>query len=146
MSMLLRSALVIVAGLTVQTALFSADPTDRPKLEGQHAIVAVERDGKPLDDATFNGATIRFTEDKLVGANKDGSEFLTADYTVNDAKKPCAINLKVTSGSNKGKELPGLIERKDNQIRIVFALPGGQPPTEFKTGENQAMYTLKCEK
>jgi len=147
MSMLLRSALVLFAGVTAQTYLFSAeDPAERPKLEGQHAIVAMERDGKAQDESNFKGATLRFSEDKLVGANKDGTEFLTANYTVNSEKTPCRINVKLTSGSNNGKELQGLIERKDNTIRIILANPGGERPTEFKTGENQTMYTLRCEK
>jgi len=146
MSMLLRSALVVVAGLTVQTLLFSADPAERPKVEGQHAITAVERDGKALGEAEFKGATIRFADDKLVAANKDSSEFLNADYNMDAAKTPCSVVLKVTAGSNKGKELQGLIDRKDNTIRIIFALPGGERPTEFKTKDNQVMYTLKAEK
>jgi uncharacterized protein (TIGR03067 family) len=146
MSMLLRSALVVVAGLTVQTSLFSADPTEKPKVEGQHAIVAMERNGSAQDEADFKGATFRFTDGKLVAANKDGTDFLNADYTIDADKTPCAIVLKLTAGSNKGKELPGLIERKDNTIRIIFAHPGGERPTEFKTKENQVMYTLRAEK
>ena len=54
--------------------------------------------------------------------------------------------MKLTSGSDKGKELHGLIERKDNNIRIIYAAPGGEAPKEFKTKEGQAMYTLKAEK
>jgi uncharacterized protein (TIGR03067 family) len=146
MSMLLRYSLVLVAGLTAQTNLFSEDSAERPKLEGQHAIVAKEQDGAALNEADFKGATIRFTDGKLVGANKDGTEFLTADYTIDSSKKPCAIVLKVTSGSNKGRELQGMIERKDNTIRLVFAYPGGDQPTEFKTKDKQVMYTLQAEK
>jgi uncharacterized protein (TIGR03067 family) len=144
MSMLLRTALVLVSGLTAQTLVFSADP-EKPKLDGQHAIVAMERNGKADEEAVFKGATIRFTDDKLVAANKDGTEFLTADFTLNADKAPCAIVLKATSGSNKGKELQGLIERKDNTIRLIFAHPGGDRPTEFKTKENQVMYTLRVQ-
>jgi uncharacterized protein (TIGR03067 family) len=146
MSMLLRSALVVVAGLSVQTLLFAADNGEKPKVEGQHAIVAVERDGKALEESSYKGATFRFTDDKLVAANKDGSEFLTADCNMDASRTPCAIVLKPTSGSYKGKELQGLIERKDNTIRIIFALPGGERPNEFQTKENQVMYTLRAEK
>jgi uncharacterized protein (TIGR03067 family) len=146
MSMSLRSALVLVAGLTFQTCLFSADPAERPKLEGQHAIIAMERNGVALDQGDFRGSTLRFTDGKLVGANKDGAEFLNADYNLDANKAPCSIVLTITSGSNKGKELQGLIERKDNRIRVIFAHPGGERPTEFKTQENQVMYTLQVEK
>jgi uncharacterized protein (TIGR03067 family) len=106
----------------------------------------MERNGIALEQAEFKGATLRFTDGKLVGANKDGTEFITADYTIDSNKKPCAIVLKLTSGSNNGKELQGLIERKDNTVRLVFANPGGERPAEFKTRENQVMYTLQCEK
>jgi len=146
MSMLLRSALVLVAGLSFQTYLFSEDAAEKPKLEGQHGIVAMERNGVALEQSDFKGATLRFNDGKIVGANKDGTEFLTANYTVDSDKKPCNIVLKITSGSNNGKELQGLIERKDDSIRLIFANPGGEKPTEFKTKENQVMYTLRCEK
>lgn len=146
MSMLLRSALVLVAGMTAQTFLFSADPAERPKVEGQHAIIAMERGGTAQDEATYKGATLRFSDGKFVGANKDGTEFLAADYTLTDDKNPCAINLKVTSGTNKGKDVQGLIDRNDNTIRLIFSNPGGDRPTEFKTKDNQTMYTLRAEK
>jgi uncharacterized protein (TIGR03067 family) len=145
MSLLLRSALVVVVGLSFQVSLF-ADPAEKPKVEGQHAIIAMERDGKALDEANYKGATLRFTDNKLVGANKDSTEFLTADCTLDAGKTPCAIVLVPTAGSYKGKELVGLIERKDNTIRLIFALPGGDRPTEFKTKANQTMYTLQAEK
>jgi uncharacterized protein (TIGR03067 family) len=143
---MLRSALALVAGLTIQTCLIAADPAEKPKLEGQHAIVGMEKNGSPLDEANFKGATLRFTDDKVVGANKDGTEFLTADYRVDSNNKPCSIVLTLTSGSNKGKEIHGLIERKDDTIRVVLANPGTDRPTDFKTKENQTMYTLRCEK
>jgi len=146
MSMLLRSALVLVAALSFQTYLYSEDAAEKPKLEGQHAIVAKEQNGTALNEADFKGATIRFTDGKLVGSNKDGNDFLTADYTIDSSKKPCAIVLKVTSGSNNGRELQGMIDRKDNTIRLVFAYPGGEQPTEFKTKDKQVMYTLQAEK
>ena len=51
MSMSLRTALVVVAGLTLPLYLVAADPADKPKLEGQHAIIAMERNGIQLDQA-----------------------------------------------------------------------------------------------
>ena len=54
--------------------------------------------------------------------------------------------IKPTAGTNKDKEMYGLIERKDNTIRLIYAAAGAEKPTEFKTKDNQAMYTLKAEK
>ena len=53
--------------------------------------------------------------------------------------------MKLTAGTDKGKELKGLVERKDDTIRIIYAGPGAEAPTEFKTKQNQAMYTLKAD-
>jgi len=145
MSMFVRFALVAVLCLNVQALVNSADP-EKPKLEGQHQIIAGERNGQPLAEATFKGATFRFTANKLVGANKDASEFLVAEYTLDATKTPCLITIKPTAGTDKGKEMHGLIERKDDQIRLVYAGPDGPKPTEFKTKDGQVMYTLKAEK
>jgi len=146
MSMFVRAALVAMMSLTVYSMASSADDKDKPKLEGQHQIIAGERDGKALTENDIKGATFRFTGDKVVGATKDGTEFLVADYTLDSSKKPCTIVMKLTQGSDKGKELKGLIERNENTIRIIYAGPGAEAPTEFKTKQNQAMYTLKAEK
>ena len=144
MSMLLRAVMITVAVLAFQPLVFGAD--EKPKLEGQHQITAGERDGKPLAETDVKGYTFRFTGDKIVGASKDGTEFLTGEYTLDNAKTPCLIVIKLTAGSDKGKELKGLVERKDDVIRIIYAGPGAEAPTEFKTKANQAMYTLKAEK
>jgi uncharacterized protein (TIGR03067 family) len=144
MSMFVRAALVALLSLNVYALARSAD--EKPKLDGQHQIIAGERDGKALAEDTFKGATFRFAGDKVVGANKSGTEFLVGEFTVDCAKTPCMIVIKPTAGTDKDKELKGLIERKDDTIRIIYSAPGGAAPTEFKTKEGQAMYTLKAEK
>ena len=145
MSMFVRAALIAVLCLNVHAFVMSAD-AEKPKLEGQHQVVAGERDGKPLTEADVKGMTFRFAGNKVTGAGKDGTEFLVAEFTLDAAKTPCVIVIKPTAGTDKGKELQGLIERKENTIRIIYAAPGVEAPKEFKTKENQAMYTLKAEK
>ena len=146
MSMFVRTALVAMMSLTVYSMAGSAQDKEKPKLEGQHQIIAGERDGKALAENDIKGFTFRFTGDKVVGASKDGTEFLAADYNLDPAKTPVVIVMKLTAGSDKGKELKGLVERTGDTIRIIYAGPGAEAPTEFKTKQNQAMYTLKAEK
>jgi hypothetical protein len=43
----------------------------------------------------------------------------------------------------KGETADGLIERKGDTVTLIYALPGGKAPTEFKTNEKQQMFTLK---
>ena len=144
MSLFVRAALVAMLSLNIYSLASSADDKDKPKLEGQHQITAGERDGKALAENDIKGCTFRFTGDKVVGATKDGTEFLVAEYTTDPSKKPCVIVMKLTSGTDKGKELKGLVERNADTIRIIYAGPGAEAPTEFKTKEHQAMYTLKA--
>ena len=119
MSMFVRTALIAVLGLNVYAmSSLAQDNKEKPKLEGQHQIIAGERDGKPLAATDIKGYTFRFTGDKVMGASKDGTEFLAADYTLDPAKKPCVIVMKLTSGSDKGKELKGLVERNGDTIRV----------------------------
>jgi uncharacterized protein (TIGR03067 family) len=145
MSMFLRAALAVVAGFAfLPTPASAAD--EKPNLEGQHQITAGERDGKAMPEADIKGCTFRFVGEKVVAATKDGTAFLTGEYTLDAAKKPTAITMKLTEGTDKGKELKGLVERTGDTIRIIYAAPGAEAPTEFKTKQNQAMYTLKVDK
>jgi uncharacterized protein (TIGR03067 family) len=144
MSLFVRATMVVVAVLAFSQLPVYAD--EKPQLEGQHQIVSGERDGKPMDEAVIKGATFRFAGEKVTAATKDGTAFLTAEYTLDASKKPCVIVMKLTEGTDKGKELKGLIERTGETIRIVYAAPGAEAPTEFKTKANQAMYTLKVDK
>ena len=80
MSMFVRAALVAMMSLTVYSMANSADDKDKPKLDGQHQIIAGERDGKALTETDIKGCTFRFTGDKVVGATKDGTEFLVGEY------------------------------------------------------------------
>ncbi|HSQ57959.1 MAG TPA: TIGR03067 domain-containing protein [Gemmata sp.] len=144
MSTSLRASMIALVGFAfLQLPLYAAD--EKPKLEGQHQVISGEHDGKAMTPAELQGVTFRFTGEKVVGATKNGTAFLTAEYTLDAAKKPCAITMKLTEGSDKGKELHGLVERTNDTIRIIYAGPGAPAPTEFKTKLNQAMYTLKAE-
>ena len=40
----------------------------------------------------------------------------------------------------------GLIEKKGDTVKLIYALPGGETPTEFKTKEKQLMFVLKNER
>ena len=42
-----------------------------------------------------------------------------------------------------GGTAEGLIKRDGNTVMLIYALPGGETPTEFKTKEKQQMFTMK---
>ena len=47
-----------------------------------------------------------------------------------------------TKAPETGVISKGLIEPEGDRIKLIYALPNGQPPTDFKTGERQQMFVL----
>lgn len=145
MSKVLTRITVAVVLLGLGTFALGQGQPDKPKLEGMWIATAGEHNGQKLPESMVEGTTFRINGDKLVAATKDSKEFINSVFVLNDEKKPCEITLKLT-GSNEGKSLEGLVERKGDEVKIIYALLGGEKPTEFKTKDKQVMYTLKVQK
>jgi uncharacterized protein (TIGR03067 family) len=145
MSKLLSRFVAAALVLGVATFAGAQGQPDKPKLEGMWIATAGEHNGQKLPENMVEGVTFRVNGDKIVAATKDTKEFINATFVLNAEKKPCEITMKLT-GSNEGKSLEGLVERKGDEVKIIYALLGGEKPTEFKTKDKQVMYTLKLQK
>lgn len=110
-------------------------------LEGGYTIVSGESDGKAIPEAEIKGSVVRFTGDKIVGTDKDKKEFFASSYTLDTTKNPWVINMKSTQP--KEATATGLIKKDGDTITIIYALPGGEAPKEFKTKEKQNLFVLK---
>ena len=44
---------------------------------------------------------------------------------------------------SKGQHADGLIAVDDDKLKLIYALPDGKMPVEFKTGDQQLMFVLK---
>jgi len=157
-------ALLATALFGVALALASADrpSPDKPPvvdekqvaatLEGGYTIVSGERDGKPIPVDEIKGALVRITGGKIVGTDKDRKEFFAATYTVDATKKPWKIDMKSvapakaeTTGGGPKEPLTatGLVKKEGETLTLIYALPGGDAPTEFKKKAKQQMFVLK---
>lgn len=121
-------------------------------IEGAFNIVSGERDGKAIPEAEIKGSMFRIADRKVIGTDKDRTEFFAATYVVDTAKKPWKLDMKsdaptkATPGGNAPKEnvaYPGLVKRDGWTVTLIYALPGGDAPTEFKTKEKQQMFVLQ---
>jgi uncharacterized protein (TIGR03067 family) len=132
-------------------------------LQGTYSIVSGERAGKPIPKEQIDGSMIQITDKAIVGTDKDKKEFYASTYTLDASKSPTVITMTLTAegdsrdrgekkDAEKGKAdqstdaqktAVGLIKLDGDTVTLVYALPGGQPPTEFKAGENQQMFVLK---
>ena len=126
--------------------------TAETSIEGAFNIVSGERDGKAIPEAEIKGSMFRIADRKVIGTDKDRKEFFAATYVVNTAKKPWKIDMKsdaptkATPEGNAPKEntpVPGLVKKEGGTLTLIYALPGGDAPTEFKTKERQQMFVLK---
>jgi uncharacterized protein (TIGR03067 family) len=155
----LIGGMAVAIGLTI--AVMAEPPTpDKPpvadekkaiaSLEGSYTIVSGERDRKAIPEAEIKGAMVRFGDGKVVGTDKDKKEFFAATYTLDATKKPWKIDMKTVAAtkpdaSERPKEMKasGLIKKEGDTLTLIYALPGGEDPTEFATKEKQQMFVLK---
>lgn len=144
-STLLFAAAVAAMTVTTNPATSDDKKTDDKKgavsLEGGYTLVSGEENGKPAPEERIKGSIVRFTGDKIVATDKDKKEFFAAEYKLDTSKTPWVITM--TSKQPKEATTTGLIKKEGDTITIIYALPGGETPKEFKTKDKQNLFVLK---
>ena len=139
-ALLASGAFLLAVGVGV-TARAEEEDKAAKSLEGGYTVVSGEKDGKAIPEERIKGSIVRFTGDKILGTDKDKKEFFASSYTLDTTKKPWVIQMKSTSP--KEADATGLIKKEGDTVTIVYALPGGEAPKEFKTGPKQHLFVLK---
>lgn len=147
-------------GLLALSGTVTADEKQaKLELKGGYTIVKGERDGMPIPAERIKGAVIRFTTNETIGTDKDKKELYVAKYKLDTSKTPWKIMMttverKKADGQPKTdpkrddaeqNSTTGLIKKEGDTIVIIYALPGGKEPTDFKTkkGDKTQMFWLK---
>lgn len=154
----LRALALFALPLAAQAQSVNVDK-DKPAglkpaaLVGAYEIVSGEKFGVPDPPERIKGSTVRFTEDRVVVMDKDSKEVYGAAYTLEPsevattAEESGATAAKIRMVSKladaENKLAMGLIEKDRDKVRLIYALPGADAPREFKTKDNQLMFTLK---
>jgi len=131
-----------------------ADDKDKPNpsgapsdLIGAYTIVSGEKYGEKEPAERIEGVTVRFAEDAIIVLDKDKKEVYAQTYKIDTKSKPWKIKLKskITPYSEKtGDSISeGLIEKDGDTVKLIYAVPGGDTPTEFKTKEKQLLFVMK---
>ena len=155
LSMALSVAALMIAGTTA----FSDDekpkgnPSGAPAdLIGAYTIISGEKFGQKEDQERIEGTTVRFAEDGIIVLDKDKKEVYAQTYKIDSSSKPWKIVMKSkitpyqTKGDSKETVAHGLIEKDGDTVKLIYALPDGEKPTEFKTKEKQLMFVMKNER
>ncbi|ALA59278.1 TIGR03067 domain-containing protein [Nitrospira moscoviensis] len=135
----LALALVLI-GVPACTNQSSEQP--KAKLTGEYRIVSGERNGAAIDPKELDDAVITIGESTITAYDKERKETFAATYTLETKRKPWEITMTSTQAPQTGVVTKGLIEADKDKVKLVYALPDGKPPTEFKTGEQQQMFVL----
>ena len=142
-------ALLTSLGVAQQTGSTTkeADKTITPEsLVGQYVITSGEKEGVKEPDERIKGTTVTFTKEKVIVADKDKKEIYSASYTLDTTTTPCEITMTSQVKDSVGEIARGLIQKDkddDKVVRLIYALPTGEIPKEFKTKEKQLMFVLK---
>jgi uncharacterized protein (TIGR03067 family) len=120
----------------------SSEPPKAADLTGDYRIVSGERNGAPIDQNELSDTTIHISAQTITAYDKDRKETFVATYTLETNRIPWQITMISTKAPETGVVSKGLIQAEQNQVKLVYALPNGQPPTEFKAGERQQMFVL----
>jgi len=123
------------AGATIEAA----------DLEGGYTVISGEKFGEPEPESRIKGTTVRFTKDRVVVTTKDKEEVYGSAYTLETHTCPARIRMVSKLAPGENQVSMGLIEKDGDTIRLIYALPGGEPPTEFKTRAKQLMFVMKNE-
>ncbi len=118
--------LLFAAGLTMSAV--AADTKD-DKLEGKWSVVSVERDGK-VDEKWTDG--VRTMKDGKYELTPKKGDAVTGGYKIVDASaKLKEIDFTPDGGQFKGKTLQGIYAIDGDTLKICFAEPDKDRPTEF---------------
>ena len=136
------TALALVTFLGMAMAEDKKAEKVKSELDGTYTIVSGERAGKEIPADHFTGAIVMFEGDKVLGTDKDKKEFFASSFKIDTSATPHKI-MMVSTTQNKGQKADGVIEVKGDTIRLAYALPGGETPTDFKTKGEQHYFVMK---
>ena len=132
---------VAVVAVLLGTQARSGEKTKglTPKdLAGVYKITAGEHGGKEIAAKELQPDRVTFTEDAVTVVDKDTKKLYAAAYKLMGGK----IHM-ISLEPKKGTTADGLVKRDGDTLTLIYALPGGAAPTEFKTSAKQMMFTMK---
>jgi uncharacterized protein (TIGR03067 family) len=145
-SLALGVVCLLAAGLSARADDAKKDQEKELKdLEGTWKTASREVDGKKVPDEEVKKITLTIGAGGKAALLSDGTAIGKADLTVNPAKKPKEIDLLLTEGENKGKTARGIYELSADTLRVCYAAPGKDRPTEFssKPGSGNTLSVYK---
>jgi uncharacterized protein (TIGR03067 family) len=119
---------------------------DAAKLEGKWQYVSGIKNGAKVDEDNLKKQVVIITKDKIT---LKGDDTFVMKYELDSARKPVGIKLEMLeSPFGAGAKSEGVIELKDDQLRLCYAPMGEEAPKTFdaKEGTKMHLFVLKRSK
>jgi uncharacterized protein (TIGR03067 family) len=141
----MKCAITLLALLGCGSLAAAADRiTDPAKLAGSYTVVKGEMNGKPDLPQDIEGVVVTIKGDTISGVDKDNKKLFAYTFTLDTTGTDVPQVFAMTSTfPEKGVQASGIIELDGDILRLCYALPGGDMPTTFDTGDNQRLLVLK---
>jgi uncharacterized protein (TIGR03067 family) len=134
---------VLVTAAAAARAQDEAAGKDLKRMEGTWAVVVHEADGKKTTEEENKKADIKLeVKDGKYAVYFGEKKIATGTIKLDAGKKPRQIDAVAEDGPLKGKAMPGIYELNGDTMRVCFAQPGGERPTEFRTKEGTGQVLL----
>jgi uncharacterized protein (TIGR03067 family) len=136
-----------LALLILSPALLVADEPakgtlDPATLVGTWEMASAEKGGEAKGEADLKGQTLVVT-DKTITFKTPFGEFVM-DYALDAKAAPAKISLTMTASPfGAGAKSRGIIEVKEDTLRLCYSTEDGDPPTEFKADSATRLCVLK---
>ena len=105
---------------------------DLKKLQGTWDRVTMEVDGEAVGSEKIEGWTAGYEDDLLTLNGPDGP-YRRGIVTLDPGHSPKATNTWDLDGPFADRTVPGIYDLDGDKLRVCFARPGEDRPTEFTT-------------
>lgn len=120
--------------LLIASTACADDKKNNEPFQGKWKIVSVIVNGEKVASDQFEKAVVTVTGD--VRLLKDGEEVKSkATYKVDPTKTPKTIDISVSEGVLKGRNLKGIYEFSKDTVTINVTIEGDERPTDFTCTE-----------
>lgn len=113
----------------------------RSLIEGEYTVTSGEQDGLPLNPDLLRDMIVRVGGNRIVAKGRDKTPFLDATYTLDTTKLRWGIEMKMAAPQEG--TTTGLVDRQGDLLYLAYALPGSDPPKEFRGGKGQVLLVLR---
>jgi uncharacterized protein (TIGR03067 family) len=112
-------------------------------LVGAYTIVSGEHEGKKEPPERIKGTTVLITRDTITVTDRTKKKAYVASYKLDTGSTPWKITMTSMEAPTKGEVARGLIAKEGDTVKLIYALPGGAQPKDFKTKDKQMLFVMR---